>query len=251
MTGYGGDYAAVYDELYRDKDYETEAGFVDERLVVHRGGRGSVVDVACGTGRHALALAAKGWDVLGVDLSEGMLAHAGERASVSGTNIDFARQDMRSLDLGRSFDAAVCLFDSIGYARDPDGVRSTIEGIHRHLTSDGLLMLEFWNAPAMLRGFEPVRVKRLDLPGARVVRISETSVDEGDQVAKVNYELLLLRSDGTFESFEELQVCRFFTRAEMERHLADGGFTPLEWYGGYGGPVSDDAFHLVVVARRA
>ena len=251
MTGYGEDYAVLYDELYRDKDYEAEAGFVDERLVAHLGGRGSLVDVACGTRRHALALAAKGWDVVGVDLSEGMLARAAERASVAGTSIDFARQDMRSLDIGRSFDAAVCLFDSIGYARDPDGVRSALEGMHRHLNSDGLLMLELWNAPAMLHGFEPVRIKRLDMPGARVVRISETSVDESEQVAEVHYELLLLRADGTFESSEELQACRFFTHAEMERYLVDGGFAPLEWYGGYGGPVSDDAFHLVVVARRA
>ena len=251
MKQYGPRYAALYDELYYDKDAEEETRFIDGRLVAIQGGRGSLLDVACGTGRHSLGFAASGWDVVGVDLSEAMLEVARGKASSLPLRLEFLRQDMKTLDVGRTFDAATCLFYSIGYAGDQEGVRSALQRIARHLRTDGVVALEFLHAPAMLVKHDPVRVKRVAIEGAKIVRISETHIRSPEQLAEIHYEVLVLKADGTFESFTEVQVCRYFHQMEMAGYLSDARLEPIEWHGGYGAPLSTDSFHLVVLARRA
>ena len=71
-------YAPWYDLLYEDKDYESEACFVDEQLRRHGAKPGTLLDLGCGTGVHAVAFARRGWRVTGIDLSA-----SGERRSGS------------------------------------------------------------------------------------------------------------------------------------------------------------------------
>src|SRR5262245_11024529 len=118
MNTYAGLHARYYDVVYADKPYEHEARFVDSLLRDAGTATGRrLLDVACGTGRHAAEFAALGWSVTGVDLSEALLEHARTNAPTA----RFLRQDMRQLDVpGEPFDAITCLFDAIGYAIDDD-----------------------------------------------------------------------------------------------------------------------------------
>src|SRR5215207_65025 len=159
-------HARHYDLIYADKPYAEEARFVHDLL----GGRaGRLLDVACGSGRHAREFAALGWEVVGVDYSADLLAHA------AANGIEVHEQDMRHLDVpGKPFDAVTCLFDSIGYPQDNDGVVAALHGMRRHLAPSGRAAVEFLHAPALLSGADPVRVRRFDLSdGGTVLRISE------------------------------------------------------------------------------
>jgi SAM-dependent methyltransferase len=83
----------------------------------------SVLDVGCGTGRHSVELARRGRTVTGLDISEGMLAQARTRADAAGVTVEWVHADATDFDLGRHFDAVVCLCEGamglLGSADDP------------------------------------------------------------------------------------------------------------------------------------
>jgi SAM-dependent methyltransferase len=254
MTSYEGRHAELYDLFYAAKDYEGEARFVHERLArFAEGPVRRVLELACGTGRHALALERLGHEVVGIDHSDSMLAVARRRAAEAGARAAFRAGDLRALDgEGAPFDAAVCLFDSIGYVATNEALEEALRGVHRAVRPGGLFLFEFWHAAAMLRGYDPVRVRRFAAPGAEVVRISETLLDCERQLAHVTYTIHEHRQDGTFASFSETQTNRFFLVQEMARWLETTGFTPLAWHDGFSteGAISERTWHVVAVARR-
>lgn len=112
-------YARYYDLLYRDKDYAREARFVSEMLRGADPSARTLLELGCGTGRHALELAALDWSVSGVDLSPAMVAQAGERLAVAPSairaRVDFSAGDVRHVRKGRLFDCAISLFHVMSY----------------------------------------------------------------------------------------------------------------------------------------
>jgi ubiquinone/menaquinone biosynthesis C-methylase UbiE len=253
MSSYVGPHAGWYDLFYAEKPYEQEAAFVDWCLREHGEGRVQrVLEVACGTGRHASALAALGYDVLATDYSRDMLAQAESRPQqIPGVRFRWA--DMRALRLDEPpFDAAMCLFDSIGYVQTNEAVLAAFRGVARHLRPRGLLVLEFWHAAAMLRSFEPVRVRRWSTEEGEVIRISHTTLQPEQQTGQVNYRVLELRHDGTYFSLEETQTNRYFQAQEMRALLSAGGFETVHLFAGFSatGEIKADTWHIVALARK-
>ena len=251
MNTYAGLHALRYDVIYAEKPYRDEARFVDSLLRDADVTGSRLLDVACGTGRHAFELALLGWDVTGVDFSEELL----ERARVNAPAARFLRQDMRELDLpGEQFDAVTCLFDSIGYALDDEGVLATLSGLRRVLAPGGALVTEFLHAPAMLRDASPLRVRSFSLPaeGDELLRISRTRIDETLSVIEVEFELLELRADGTYARWLESQTNRCFGVSDMRSLLEQAGLAPERFVSAYqeDRQIDDETFHVIAVARR-
>ena len=254
MSSYLDRHAELYDLFYADKPYGEEAAFVAERLAEHgvaAGGR--VLELACGTGRHAFELEARGLTVVATDYSPDMLACARRSKESRGSKIEFLRQDMRTLDVtARPFDAIVSLFDSIGYVQTNEAVLQVLTGAHEHLRPDGLLVLEFWHAAAMLRSYDSVRVRRWPTPEGEILRISETTLDCARQTASVAYTIMEMGRDGSTRKLQETQTNRYFLVQEMAGWLDRAGFEPLRWCSGFDAtrPIDGDTWHVVVVARR-
>jgi ubiquinone/menaquinone biosynthesis C-methylase UbiE len=179
MDSYNGRGAKLYDVFYNDKPYAEEAAFVHYCLrEFSKQPTRSVLELACGTGVHAIELEKLGYTVVATDRSDSMLALAAEKAGRLSSHIEFYNQDMRSLNLKKGpFDAAICLFDSIGHVVTNEALIQTLHGVHRYLSTGGLFVFEFWNAGAMLRHYEPVRVRRWITEKGAIVRISETTLD--------------------------------------------------------------------------
>lgn len=254
MISYRGRHAQLYDLFYRDKNYVAEAAFVHGciRRFLDLPGR-HLVDLACGTGRHAVAFHRLGYAVTGVDHSESMLEVARENARREEAAVSFRHGDLRDLGpLGGPWDVATCLFDSIGYVRTNEALEAVFQGIREAVQLGGLLILEYWHAGAMLRSYDPVRVRRWEDPTGAVLRISETSLDCAHQTATVKYNVYEHRADGTYTHFEESQSNRFFLVQEMHLWLSANGFIPLACFDGFTErPVSQDTWHVVAVAKRS
>ena len=134
-------YDAFYDGL--EKDYESEARKVMRLVRRHKRRPRTLLDVACGTGRH-LEVFARTLECVGVDVDAAMLAVAGRRC---GANVELVRANMTTLDLGRRFDVVTCLFSSIAYNRTVAALRTTVKRLAAHLAPDGVLVVEPWFAP--------------------------------------------------------------------------------------------------------
>jgi SAM-dependent methyltransferase len=195
-----------------------------------------------------------GYQLTATDYSEDMLACARRTAANTGSKVLFERQDMRALDVsGKPFDVVICLFDSIGYVETNEALAKVARGVHGHLRPGGLFIFEFWHAGAMLRSYDPIRVRRWSLPGCELVRISETEVDCARQVARVSYTIYELRADGTYTSLRETQTNRYFLLQEVSFWISASGFTPVEWFAGFtfDKRITEDTWHIVAVVRVA
>jgi SAM-dependent methyltransferase len=114
----------------------------------------AVLDVPCGRGRHALALAQEGLRVTGVDLSVDAIDKLRRRAEAQGVEMDARVGDMRELDVG-PFDAAYSLGNSVGYF-DPADTRRFVAGVARALRPGGRFVLDtHMVAEALLSHLEP------------------------------------------------------------------------------------------------
>jgi SAM-dependent methyltransferase len=257
MSSYVGWHAELYDLFYADKPYAAEAGFVADRLAeagVPAGGR--LLELACGTGRHALEFEGRGYEVVATDYSPDMLAVARRRKEERRARAEFVQADMRDLEplasARAAFDAVVSLFDSIGYVETNEAIARVLGGAHRVLRPGGVLALEFWHAAAMLRAYDPVRVRRWRTERGEVVRISETSLDHQRQTATVRYTIMdFAAADGSVRRLEEAQTNRYFLVQEMAGFLERAGFTPLRFCAGFDAhrPIDGDTWHVVAVAR--
>jgi SAM-dependent methyltransferase len=199
--------ARFYDAVYSFKDYAAEAARVSALIRERCPDARTLLDVACGTGAHLEHLA-KEYTVEGLDLDPALLAVAHERFGGVGLH----EADMRSFDLGRTFDAVTCLFSAIGYVRGVSELRETAAAMARHLVPGGALVVEPWFAPdAWEAGHFSARfVDEADFKLARM-NVSELPKPDGTLVLTFHY--LVVSRDGV-EHFTEEHVTTLFTREQ-------------------------------------
>ena len=101
-----------------------------------------VLDLACGEGTFAIAMAKRGLQVTGVDLSPEMLSIARERAAKDGLEVKFLQQDMRLLSLRGRFDLVTCWFDSLNYLLEIDDLAQALAGVSRVLDKNGISIFD-------------------------------------------------------------------------------------------------------------
>jgi len=245
---FNADYSAYYDLLYQDKDYAGEAAFVREliRRHVDRPPAGvSLLDLACGTGKHALELARMGFRVAGSDQSAGMLKQAAENFAKGRLPGEFYPQSFQTADaIGRTFTVVTSMFSAVNYLTTLRDLSLALRAVGRLLEPGGLFLFDFWNGNAVLAGYSPVRVKSVSDGDRRLLRTSETSLDPIHQTAHVHYHVVLSQRDRIVADFEEDHHLRYYFPQEMVDLLELHGFevlqrcpfmrpdeeiTPLEW----------------------
>jgi SAM-dependent methyltransferase len=155
-----------YDAVYAFKDYAAEAERLHELVSVRAPEARTLLDVACGTGKH-LAELRRWYEVEGLDLEPELLAIARERLG----DVPLHGADMVDFDLGRRFDVVTCLFSSIGYVRTEENLRRATTSMARHIEPGGLLVVEPWILPG---DWTPggVYAQFVDEPDLKVARVN-------------------------------------------------------------------------------
>lgn len=210
--------AHLYDAIYdaTGKDYAAEAAIVVAHVEARAPHAESLLDVACGTGRHLEHLRHR-FRCAGVDLDDGLLAVARERCP----DVPFRVADMVDFDLGERFDVVTCLFSAIGYARTDERLDAAIASMARHLAPGGVLLVEPWLDPAEWRP-GTIGAVFVDQPELKVARIN-TPVDPDDGSA-IEFHYLVGTPAGT-EHFTERHDLGRFTRDDYRRAFESAGLT--------------------------
>jgi SAM-dependent methyltransferase len=246
-------YSAYYDLLYRDKDYQGEAAFVHDALVRHGGKCGRLLELGCGTGRHAMEFAALGWTVRGYDVSAGMIERARTRAHDSADSVSFEVGDIRNLREPAVFDAVISLFHVMSYQISDEDLRHAIATAASHLPPGGLFFFDFWYGPAVLADPPEKRTKRLANERISIVRHAVPTVDHAARTVRVDYtiegtDLVAAESFG----FTEEHTLRYLFMPELTTLLAQGGFAVAEsgrWMERK--PADSDSWYVWLVAQKA
>ena len=112
-----------------------------------------LLDIACGTGRHALEMAKWGYNVTGVDISPAMVRTASQKAADKRLSVTFIQKDMRAFDFRGDFDAAYILFNTMTLLTRNDDLVRFMSGVHMALKSSGLFIIQVGNLwPAIAQG---------------------------------------------------------------------------------------------------
>ena len=136
-------FAEIYDDwqrLYGLPYAILIAPRVNQRLQAHVGRPKTLIDLACGTGTHAVLQAHGGAHVIGIDLSAAMLHQAQTRAA--GRPITFLQADMRTFDTVRRVDAVTCLYASLNHLLEPDDLTRTFTRVAAHLRPGGVFIFD-------------------------------------------------------------------------------------------------------------
>jgi SAM-dependent methyltransferase len=247
VTTFAALYADAYDALYEAKDYEGEVARLERDFDLD-GQVARVLDLGCGTGRHA-ALLSRGYDVVGVDQSADLLARARRRAPWA----RFVEADLRSFELGIRFDAAVAMYAVLGYLTSNAGLLAALARTRAHLRRGGLLFFDVWYLPAVLASRPQQQFVRLPVPDVdeEVVRWTTPELDTRAGVCRLRYELIRLSGDRVVDTRVEEHAIRFFTVNELELLLDAAGFRPVRVsaYPDVGRPPDESCWYVAVLAR--
>lgn len=136
-------FAAVYDQFMDETPYDVWCENLVRELCAQDIKDGLVLDLGCGTGCMTQRLAAKGYDMIGVDLSDEMLSIASAKNELTGNDILYLNQDMRAFELYGTVRAVVSVCDSINYLLCEEDVISCFRLVNNYLDPGGIFMFDF------------------------------------------------------------------------------------------------------------
>jgi SAM-dependent methyltransferase len=202
----------------------------------------AVLDVGCGTGRHSIELARRGFQVTGLDLSPGMLEQARKGAENAGVQVEWIQADATHFTLDKTYDAAICLCEgAVGLIEHGEDAEKHDHAIFSHIAAclkpNAPFLLTALNGYSIIRQMSDEHVKEGRFDPATMIASyeDEWELAGGNQVVKV-YE-------------------RLFIAPEMVKLLQSGGFVVDNVYGGTAGhwhrrPLSLDEVEAMYVCRR-
>lgn len=198
--------ARLLDLIYADHDYADDVRRIE--WIVESATPNpirTVLDVGCGTGNH-LAELRRGYEVEGLDIDPAVLAIVAERVP----GVPLHRADMTAFDLGRRFDAVLCLGSAIGYAATPTLLRQTLSALARHANRGGVVVVVPWVSPGdWVDGH--IGAEFVDLPEIKIAQFGVSG--RRDAVSTLDFHYLVAET-GRVESFVEHHELGLFTHEE-------------------------------------
>jgi SAM-dependent methyltransferase len=234
-------HAPQYDENVFTKNTAAEVAFILEHVAPPAGG--AILDLGCGTGRHSVGLAERGYRVTGVDLSPGMLARAAERAAAVGAAVEWVHANAADFVRPEAFDLVTCLCEGamclLGDADDPlERDMVILRNIRASLRPGGRLILNVLNASRPLRATSDAAIAAGQFDPLTLTEVSDVTG---------------MAPEGTVTG--QLRE-RYYTAPEIRRMVQWAGLAVDGVYGGTAGnwglrPLELDEYEIMILAHRA
>ena len=237
------DYLKIYSERLSHDVTERETSFVVDSLGLQEGAR--VLDLACGHGRHAVALAQRGMVVTGQDLNEDYLRKAREDAVREGVEIETVQGDMRDIPFTSEFDAVINMFTAFGYFDSDDEDVRVLQSAGNSLKGDGQLLLDTINREWVLANYVQNDWHRDD-DGNTFLEHREFNLVTG----RNHVTFTIVTADGTRRESPGHDI-RLYTLTELVSLFDASGLRVSATYGDYdGSPYAINSPRMIVVATK-
>jgi SAM-dependent methyltransferase len=240
-------YAEYYDAFYQDKDYDFEAAYISGLIRKQVGdGPKDVIDFGAGTGKHGVRLASMGFNVHGVEISNGMVSRA-----ESGKGFSIEQGDVRSYDSAKKYDVALAMFHVLSYMRTLEDFEIALRNIRNNLGDHGILIFDVWYGPAVLALGTEDRDKTSKLDGVEILRKARSISIPEQQSVQVNYECGFF-DQGVFQpEFTESHTLRYFFDDTIKKVANQAGFEVLMSEESFtGGPLDESTWSALYTLKK-
>jgi len=241
-TMFGVDYLRMYEPILTPERTQREVDGIDNLLALPQGS--SILDLCCGHGRHAIALAQRGYQITGQDLSEVFLHEAEKEAVAKGVHVDWVHSDMRNIPFENEFDAVINIFTAFGYLETQDEDQQVLKQVSQALKPNGLFLLETLHREAFIRHFSPHMIEHR--PDGLIV-LEERNFDL--LTSRANVKITMIYPYG--ERKEYGHAARVYTLTELAQMLTVAGLQVKASFGTWdGGELTIDSFRLILLAQK-
>lgn len=239
-------YADEYDKEDFTMGTEGEVDFIEKEIDYEKDVQ--ILDIGCGTGRHAIELARRGYSVTGVDLSESMINKAREKAEIADAEVDFQIADARNLPFQNQFDLVIMICEGAFCLMETDEMNFQIlESAARSLKKEGKFIF------TALNGLFPLYNNVKDF-------INSNSIEKVS--GEYKFDIMTFRDRSTHEVLDNHGNKRFFeceeryyVPSEISWLLKSLNFNKIEIYGCKLGDFSRDSsltaedFEMLIIAE--
>jgi SAM-dependent methyltransferase len=237
--------ARYYDALTPDVPYERFADFYEEIFALMGAKVRTIADLACGTGTLTHILAERGYDLIGIDASEDMLAEAMNKLCDLAPMPLLICQRLEALDLYGTVDAAVCALDGMNYL-PPDALMTALRRIHLFLEPGGLLIFDV-NTPHKLRGLDgQVFLDEKE----DIFCVWRAEFDREENACRYGIDLFT-RQGKLWARHSEEHIEYAHEPSWLTERLSEAGFCDIRLFGDLEvHPPSEDAMRVFLAARK-
>ncbi|KIL37927.1 methyltransferase type 12 [Gordoniibacillus kamchatkensis] len=225
-------FAYVYDRLMEEMPYDDWLRFAERTWAFYGIRPRTVVDLGCGTGSLSIPLAARGYDVIGIDLSEDMLAVARDkherdrqsRLAGQAGSLQWRLQDMREWETAEPVDAVVSFCDCLNYLTDEDDIARTFRATYAALRPGGVFAFDV-HTPRQLEAYAATQPFTLDEDDIAYIWTCEYE----ERRLEIEHSITFFAAEpsGLFRRFEETHTQRAYPLDWLERELAAAGFSNI------------------------
>lgn len=252
------EYAGVYDLLYLDKPYAAEAEYVIDLMFGEPScnfeGR-SVIEIGCGTGRHAELLAEKGLRVKGYDISTQMIELARGRVRLSGEavqdRVSFHAEHFRGSS--EKVDAVYSLFHVVSYHVTDEQLNQLFSDVSESLVDGGTFIFDYWYGPAVCEIGPSIRCVERRSENSSIFRVSRPNHRKEKNIVDVEFDVFFATPERkeTYSRLQEVHSMRYFTTNELSKIAKKYGLMQLvseEWMTGK--KLGKDTWSAVMVLKK-
>lgn len=248
MTEAYGEFAKVYDLFMDNIDYPVWCEYLTGLLEEYGISDGLVLELGCGTGTMTELLAEKGYDMIGVDNSEEMLAQANEKKMESGHDILYLLQDMREFELYGTVKAAVSVCDSLNYILTEEELTEVFRLVNNYLDPGGYFLFDV-NTVYKYQEVLGDQVIAEDREEGSFIWENEYDRDTGENIYRLV--LFLPREDGLYERYEEMHYQRAYSLETIKELLEQAGMEYVTAYDAFTRkPPRKDSERICIAARE-
>jgi SAM-dependent methyltransferase len=232
-----------YPVLFPKVRFEIAEEQVEKILALLKFEGNSILDLACGPGRHSRVLARKGFRVTGVDLSQFLLEKAKERASTAGVEVEWVHEDMRNFKRPESFDLCLSMFTSFGYFEAKSDDISVLRNIHGSLSEGGLCLIDVVGKEWLAKHFRPTSSHEFD-DGTLMIECRKIL----DDWSRIQNRWIMIK-EGKVEEYSFTHT--IYSAQELKDRFLNVGFQSVKIYGDLdGADYGPEAKRLIALARK-